>query len=226
MDERWRCYADIRSPTQMHCLVPRLVGPDLVHVVFFGCLHYFEVDIVFSFFFFSSTNRLIRFRYLRIYAISFKNKFVAVYFGTLALLRLILSLASTFLRPMTLFGVPNLPIDTSNLCPTNIHLEFKLVPYVIATTFGEWSCLFRPLAYISDREKKPRSIRVPRRRLVCVSHCEHAQTFGGYSHHRRRSHYILPRYGCPADIYPAQFCSGGMVSFSPFILIIDSNTPG
>ena len=53
MDERCQCYADIRSPTQVHCLGPRLVGPDIVHVVFFGCLHYFEVDNVFSFFFFS-----------------------------------------------------------------------------------------------------------------------------------------------------------------------------
>ena len=38
---------------------------------------------------------------------------------------------------MTLFGDPRLPIDTFNLCPINIHLEFKAAPYVISTAFGE-----------------------------------------------------------------------------------------
>jgi len=77
---------------------------------------------------------------------TFRNKFIAAYFGTLALLRLILALTSAFLRPMTLLDVPPLPIDTSNLCPLNLHLQFGLAPHAIVTMFGEWSCLFRLLA--------------------------------------------------------------------------------
>jgi len=80
------------------------------------------------------------------HAITFRNKFIGAYFGTLALLRLILSLLSNLLAPVTVLDVPPLPVDTSNLCPIDLRLKFRLVPFAIATTFGEWSRLFRPLA--------------------------------------------------------------------------------
>jgi len=65
-----------------------------------------------------------------------KNKILVVYFGTLALARLVMGLAS-FLHPVTFLDLPPIPIEAFNLCPTVAHPRFKLVPVSIATVFGE-----------------------------------------------------------------------------------------
>ena len=85
---------------------------------------------------------------LRIYAITFRNKFVAAYFAILASMRFALSFASGFLQPPTLNHLPPIQLGISNFCPDVLHLKFKVVPYVFATVFGEQLCLFRPLVYI------------------------------------------------------------------------------
>lgn len=60
------------------------------------------------------------------YTIAFRNKLLAVYFGTLALAKLVLTLASSFLPPFMLLALPSppppIPTDTFNLCPVVKHL--------------------------------------------------------------------------------------------------------
>jgi len=68
------------------------------------------------------------------------NKLVAVYFGALALARLAVTLASLFLRPVTLMDLPPIPVDAFNLCPVVVDLQFKVVPNSLATTFGALVC--------------------------------------------------------------------------------------
>ena len=113
------------------------------------CIASYYLEVLFSLFFLSSSdifitlrcvfilspNRLIRFR-LRIYAITFKNKILIVYFGILAVARFAVGLAS-FLQPATFLDLPPIPIEAFNLCPTVAHPRFKLVPVSIATVFGE-----------------------------------------------------------------------------------------
>ena len=70
------------------------------------------------------------------YAITFRNKIVAVYFGTLAFARLAVTLASAFLQPVTFIELPPVPVDAFNLCPVVVHLRFKLAPNSLSTTFG------------------------------------------------------------------------------------------
>jgi len=84
-----------------------------------------------------SLNQLIPF-HLRVYAISFRNKTLVVYFGTLASARLAVSLASAFARPVAFVDLPPIPIDALNFCPVVPNLQFRLVPNAIGTAFGEW----------------------------------------------------------------------------------------
>ena len=87
-----------------------------------------------------SLNRLIRLC-LRVYAITFGNKILAVYFGTLALARLAVSLASSFVRPVAFVDLPPIPIDAFNFCAVVPQLQFRFVPNAVGTAFGEWFCL-------------------------------------------------------------------------------------
>jgi hypothetical protein len=63
---------------------------------------------------------------LRIYAITLGNKILMVYFGTLALARLAVSLASSFVKPPVIATLPHIPVDAFNL----------LAPNSIGTAFG------------------------------------------------------------------------------------------
>ena len=85
----------------------------------------------------TSFNQLI-WRHIRIYAITFKNKILAVYFGSLALTRVAMTLASTFTKPPVIISLPRIPVDAFNLCGIKIDLQFKLVPNSIGTVFGMW----------------------------------------------------------------------------------------
>ena len=83
-----------------------------------------------------SFDRLIQLR-LRMYAVTLRNKFLAVYFGALALTRLSLGLASAFSNHPTVTSSPDTPvIDAFNLCVTIIELRFTLALSSVGTTFG------------------------------------------------------------------------------------------
>lgn len=82
-----------------------------------------------------SLNRLIQHR-LRLYAITSKNKILAAYFGTLALARLAMTLASTFSVSPTIINLPQVPIDAFDLCAVVVEFKFKLVPNSIGCAFG------------------------------------------------------------------------------------------
>ena len=75
--------------------------------------------------------------HLRVYALTLRNKFVAVYFGTLALTRFAISLASPLAKPVGVFDLPPIPIETFNLCLMIPQFKFRLVPFTLATVFGE-----------------------------------------------------------------------------------------
>ena len=60
-----------------------------------------------------------------------------VYFGALALARLTVALAASFIKPPTIVDLPSLPVDSFNLCGIIVHLQFKVAPNSIATVFGE-----------------------------------------------------------------------------------------
>ena len=98
-----------------------------------------------------SLDQLIRF-HVRVYAITFKNKILAVYFGTLALARLAVSLASAFARPVAFVDLPPIPIDAFNFCPVVPNLQFKLVPNAIGTAFGEW--VYVPVSAAGVKSRK------------------------------------------------------------------------
>ena len=73
----------------------------------------------------------------RMYAITAANKFLAVYFGALALCKLVVNLAA-FLRPVGLLELPPIPLDIFKTCAFIPHSRsFRLVPNAIATAFGE-----------------------------------------------------------------------------------------
>lgn len=91
--------------------------------------------------FVSFLSRMIRFR-LRVYAITFRNKILAAYFGTLVLARLTVSLASSFVQPVIFTDLPPIPINTFGFCPIVAHLRFRLIPSAIGTAFGECLCWF------------------------------------------------------------------------------------
>ena len=83
-----------------------------------------------------SLRRLIRSR-PRIYALTSRNKILAVYFGSLSLTRLVVSLVS-YLQPVTFLLLPPIPLDIFKMCTFITHPRFKLVPVAIASVFGEW----------------------------------------------------------------------------------------
>ena len=93
----------------------------------------------------SFLNQQVRFR-LRIYAITFKNKILAAYFGALAVTRLTVTLVASFVQPPTVVDLPPLPIDAFNLCGIVANLQFRMVPASIATAFGQYLWSFRLLA--------------------------------------------------------------------------------
>ena len=66
-----------------------------------------------------------------------RNKFIGLYFGTLAAVRFAVALASPFVKPATLLDLPPVPIDAFNLCPIVAQFEFKYLPNAIGTVFGE-----------------------------------------------------------------------------------------
>ena len=81
---------------------------------------------------------------------TFKNKILAAYLGTLAFARLVVSLATSFTKPPTIVNLPPLPVDAFNLCGIVTHLQFKIVPNAMATAFGKYLCSFRLLACNSE----------------------------------------------------------------------------
>ena len=83
-----------------------------------------------------SLKRPIR-HFIRIYAITFGNNILAVYFGTLALARLAMSLATSFIKTPAVVALPPVPLDVFDLCGVVAHLRFKLVPNSLATAFGK-----------------------------------------------------------------------------------------
>ena len=80
------------------------------------------------------------------YAITFKNKIIGVYFGTLTLARLATSLASTFIGPPTFVDLSQLPIGTFGMCGIIVDLQFMIVPSSIGTAFGTLLRWFQLLA--------------------------------------------------------------------------------
>jgi len=60
-----------------------------------------------------------------------------MYFGTMALARLALSLAACFLRPVEFTDLPPIPIDAFNLCPIVARYELRYATGAIGTAFGE-----------------------------------------------------------------------------------------
>lgn len=73
---------------------------------------------------------------LRIYAITSGKTIFVVYFGTLALARLTVALATSFVKAPTVANFPSIPVvDVTHLCVIVIDLQFKLVPNSIATAF-------------------------------------------------------------------------------------------
>lgn len=67
---------------------------------------------------------------------TFKNKILTAYLVTLALARLAVSLATSFVKPAMIVDLPPLPVDAFDLCGVVIHLQFKMVPNSIGTAFG------------------------------------------------------------------------------------------
>ena len=83
-----------------------------------------------------SLGHLIQF-HLRVYALTFGNKLLVVYFGALALTKFVVSLAS-FLPHETVVDPPPIPLEVFKMCATLTPLPFKSVPIAIGTVFGEW----------------------------------------------------------------------------------------
>ena len=74
---------------------------------------------------------------------TFKNKILAAYLGSLALARLAVSLATSFVKPPTIVSLPPLPVDAFNLCGIVVHLQFKMVPNSIDERAGRCGNLSR-----------------------------------------------------------------------------------
>ena len=82
----------------------------------------------------------------RIYAITSRNKILAVYLTALVLARLSTELVITFVKPPVVVDFPLTPVGTFNLCTVTIDLRFMLIPNSIGTAFGTWSHSFPLLA--------------------------------------------------------------------------------
>ena len=72
----------------------------------------------------------------RVYAVTRKNKILAVYLGTLVLARLIISLASTFIKHPKTIDIYAYPIDAFNMCVIITDLRPMSFPNSIGTVFG------------------------------------------------------------------------------------------
>jgi len=86
--------------------------------------------------------------YLRVYALTVRNKFIVVYFGSIAVTRYAMSLALSLAGPIRLFDLPQtpIPLDTLNTCLVIPQFRFKLVPNSLAIVFGEQTYSFQLLA--------------------------------------------------------------------------------
>ena len=123
-----------------------------VDVTLFRCTGgYYVQALLITFFLFSSDifiilryaqshlfSWTIRF-YLRIRAITAKNKILVGYFSILALVRLILSIVVAFVNPLVVPIHPP-PIDQFARCGLVEDFRFQLVPNYIGTVFG--MCLY------------------------------------------------------------------------------------
>jgi len=72
----------------------------------------------------------------RLYAITFNNKVLAAYFGTLTLARLTTTLVTAFLKTPTFIELLPVPIDAFNMCATNVDIRLMLIPSSLGTAFG------------------------------------------------------------------------------------------
>ena len=70
------------------------------------------------------------------YAITSKNKILAVYFGTLVLARLIVSVVISIHGHPTAVIFYEASVDAFDICEIVIDLEFMSIPSVIGTAFG------------------------------------------------------------------------------------------
>lgn len=74
--------------------------------------------------------------YLRVYAITSKNKVLLAYFGSISLTRLAVSLASNLIKPPDVIDLPLVPFNPFNLCGFVVYFQFKTVPHSLGTAFG------------------------------------------------------------------------------------------
>ena len=72
----------------------------------------------------------------KVYAVTRKNKMLAVYLRTLVLARLIISLASTFIKHPKVIGTYPLLIGASNLCVIVINHWFMSIQNSIGAAFS------------------------------------------------------------------------------------------
>ena len=92
----------------------------------------------------------------RVYAVTRKNKILAVYLGTLVLARLIISLASTFIKHPKTIDIYAYPIDAFNMCVIITDLRPMSFPNSIGTVFGTssiCSSFWRKMLRVTDREE-------------------------------------------------------------------------
>ena len=82
----------------------------------------------------------------REYAITRKNRILVVYLGTLVLARLIISLASTFIKHPKTIDIYPYPIDVSNLCVIVTSRRFRSIQNSIGAAFSTESRPFKFLA--------------------------------------------------------------------------------
>ena len=59
-----------------------------------------------------------------------------MYFGTVALARLVTSLVGSLLEPPVYIDFPRIPIDAFNLCGVIADFHIKLIPNSIGTAYG------------------------------------------------------------------------------------------
>ena len=79
----------------------------------------------------------------RLYAITFRNNKLVVYFGILAFARFTMFIVSFFVEPTFVVGLPVVPVDAFNMCAINMNPKIMLAPISIGTTFGTWLCSFQ-----------------------------------------------------------------------------------
>ena len=84
-----------------------------------------------------SLDQLIR-PHLRIHALTSRNKLFTVYFGTLALARLVASLVTWLINPPVYMDLPQIPVDAFNLCGTTtiVNPHLRSIPNSIGTAYG------------------------------------------------------------------------------------------